>query len=261
MNTKELVEYLKTSLFVIDPETGNNINDDPEYIALSDSHLENVLRVAMSNVDSSKTIDDIEDIDVYPVVLLSRREIYYTLATKSAPLYDMSVAGSGGTSSISRNQRFNHYMKLIEGINDEYKLYISTGQGGRALQSSDVVGEVLLSSRYFTQRNYNLAKKPKVKLVIDTIYPNEVEIHWEKISVGRFKQFKVYIGEDTPIIDKYEDGLIKEGSKLIKSISDFHTRHFRISDLKPETEYHIAIVIEEMNGLRGYNELTFTTET
>lgn len=259
MNIKELVEYLKTSLFIIDPETGNTINDDPEFVALSDSHLEHVLKVAMSNVNSRKSIEEIEPIDVYPVVLLARREIYYTLATKSAPLYDMSVAGSAGASSIMRNQRFNHYMKLVEGVNDEYKLYMSTGQGGRALQSSDVIGEVLLPSRYYTPRNYTLANKPTIKLQIDTIYPEEVEIHWKGIQVDRFKQYKIYLGEETSIIDKYGGSLIKKGSRLIDTITDFHIRHFRVSNLKPNTEYYIAIVIEELNGLKGYNELTFTT--
>ena len=258
MNTDSLIQYLKTSLFVYDPNSEMNIDDDPEYIALGNDYLEEVIRMSLSRIDPIKDLEDITNHDLYPTMLLAKKEIYFLLATKSAPLYDLSVAGSAGSSRISRDQRFQHYMSLVGQVDKEFNTYMSTGQGGRALTSRDIVGDVFLSSRYYSQRNYELADKPYIRLKVDKIYPKTVEVNWKNVVVDRFESYTLYIDEN-PVIDKYETDLVKEGIEEVKTFTDIHAKQFRIDDLVPNTSYFVAIVIKEKNGLKSYSETNFTT--
>lgn len=250
MNIEQVIEYLKTSLFVLGEEDFN-INDDPEFIKLDEGHLEMVLNVAMSSVNSTKSLRHMSQEDIYPVILLARKEIYYTLATKSAPLYDLSVAGDAGSSRISRDQRFRHYYDLIEQVNREFNTYMSTG---RLVQS----GEAILDSNYYTNRNYNLAESPTIFMIVDNVYPKEVELTWEVPYVNRFGTYKVYISK-LPIIDEYEGNIVRPEAKLVKTMYDFHQKRIRVGNLDPKTAYNIAVVIEERNGLKGYSEMRIET--
>lgn len=58
---------------------------------------------------------------VYPIVLLAKKELYYTLAVKEAPLYDI---GADNNNYLKRSQRFDHYMKLIAQVDSEYDDWI-----------------------------------------------------------------------------------------------------------------------------------------
>ena len=261
LNITEILEYLKTSLFIYDStedDSGFTVERDPQYIGLTDTYLTNVLNVCLSKVNPNKKLATLNTSELYPVVLLAKKEIFFMLATKNAPLNDISIAGNAGASSLDRSQRFANYMQLIRYVEEEYNNYIetsmTTGVGGNGVQS----GDVLLDSRYFSPRNYNLSSAPSLEVGVEYTTSTSADISWESVSVARFKCFKVYISTDK-ILDHFADKVISGTANLVKEIKDIHVTKCRVLSLIPDTTYHVAIVIEEQNGLKGYTEVEFTT--
>lgn len=229
---------------------------DPEF-NLSDDELEDILKVSLQTINKDASLDNLNSEFVYPVILLGKREVYYRLATKNAPLYSVDT----DTVKLSKQQRFDHYYSLIQAINGEYQTELSKGTF-TYIQS----GELLLDGKHYTSaRQYALAKKPEVELKIDNIYTDSVEISWSKFDTSgnnKFFRYYVYINNNI-IIDKYNIdnnfNYISYGTKTLEVIYDIHRTCFRVKDLQPNTTYHIAVVSQDINSLFGYSELEVTT--
>ena len=47
---------------------------------------------------------------------------------------------------------------------------------------------------------------------------------------------------------------------IMFTTNDIHRNKLRLNDLKPNTLYHLAVIVQEQNGLKGYDEVNFVTK-
>lgn len=254
MTIEKLIKYIKDSCMVADPD----ITNDTEFIALTDEQIMDIISIA--SIKAKVNLSDLENADTYRLSLIAKKELFYRLATLSAPLYNLEGDGN----SLSRSDRFDHYYKLIGIVEEEYTHYMDELERNVDVSNSDNYGnkysngEVLLDSRYFSNRNYKHSKAPKITLKVDNIYSDYIEVSWDLKAINRFSRYELLFNETKNIIDEYEDK-ISDGTKVLFSTIDIHKTKFRIKDLKPSTTYHLAIKVTEQNGLYGYDELQFVT--
>lgn len=246
MNKTELIAYLRQSCIVQDPK---QIPLDPVFLALTDAQIEAVLKVAMSSEAPTGNIENIDDSIVYLLILVAKKELYYQLATNTAPLYPLSLGKDGG---LKKNIRFDHYMELIRTLEMQYKFYKET-------QTPIIAGEVKLGGRYYyTERNYNLAEKPSISLVADSVFDTYINLSWLLSKIDRFQSYILY-QHTSQIVDLYSSTVINAEATKVEEIKDIHRTLYTKADLVANTEYHFAIAVQERNGLKGFSEITVTT--
>lgn len=250
MNSQSIIQFLRGSVIGQDPD----ILYDPEFNP-SNEALEEILEYALVFVDPTATLEDIHQKQVYPLILYSKKELYSRLATKSAPYYKVKTPEL----EIDKGDRFDHYFKLIELVDNEITIFNNSG-GSFSVESQ----EVLLGSKYYSQRNYDLSKAPFITVNLDNTYKDCIEVSWKYENTKMFLNYKVYIMEMLPninnnIIDIYNKNNINNNATLVETLYDLHTTHFRFSNLKPNTKYKLCVTINERNGLQGFNELEVQT--
>lgn len=251
MTVEQLVKYLRTSVSIQDPE-GSTV--DSAYLAMTDEDILLFIHVALSrNFSEALSLDYLPNELIYPVVLLAKKELFFTLAMKEAPLFDI---GADNNNYLKRSQRFDHYMKMVAQIDDEYEDYMENGgAGANTLTSFDV----LLPDRSMTKRNYEKGAIPTPRVLIRGYSSTIAEIQWI-VNMSRFYQYKVYISTE-PIIDSFTpSNPIKSGAKLLTTVHDARHTSLRITGLKPSTLYYIAVSATELSSLTGYGEVSFTTD-
>ena len=245
MDIKELVRYLRSSLKLQDPE----IVTDEAY-RYTDEELEDVLRMLIPAQNPSYTEKTFPKNEEHFLILLAKKEIYYRLATATAPLYPLSAEGA----ELRKDVRFDHYMSLIRSVESEYSLSWSMYESTKEIQVSDV----FLERNHFTLRNYENAHKPIVELSVDNVTQTSIDISWNKFTAqrGKFAEYKVYIGT-SPIYDEYED-IIDPEAKLLVTITDIHKTKYRIKGLDLDTKYYVGVVSVDVNKLKGvyFEEVT-----
>lgn len=246
MSIENIIKFLRQSVLVQDPEV---VTVDEDFLSLTDEDFIPLLSICLSKVDPKDDIFNLSEENLYPLILVTKKELYHRLAIKSAPNY--SIQSSGGA-KLSKSDVFDHYYKLIQQVEEEYSNYLATGVPVQ-------VGEVLLSSRYFSQRNFNLAKAPKVSVSLDNIYIDKVEFSWKLTQIDKFAHYEVYLST-SPIVDKYKpQDPISKSAKKVCEIKNIHQTCLRIEDLPSNTQHYLVVVVEERNGLRGFTEIKFTT--
>lgn len=248
MTVDQLVKYLRNNVSIQDPGTG----EDSAYLSMTDEDIVLYMTVALTrNYPEISSLDNLPAEYVYPVVLLSKKELFHALAIKEAPLYDL---GADNNNYLKRSQRFDHYMKLIAQVDKEYGDYLeSGGAGNNTLTSFDV----LLSDRYATRRNYEKGAIPAPVLRILAVTENSVEIAWT-VNLSRFKEYKVYLSK-SPIVDLLNVSEPLDESTEVLTIRNVHQRSCRIEGLEPNTGYYVAVSATEMSLLVGYSQRDFTT--
>ena len=112
-------------------------------------------------------------------------------------------------------------------------------------------------------RNYELGPVPIVRVKIGEITNESVAFSWSSYNNDHFGKYLVYIGEK-PIIDMYAEGMkpedkVVEGSTLVLSTLNFRNTNKKVTGLKPDTQYYLAVISVERNQLFGYKQVTFTT--
>lgn len=252
MTVNQMVSYLRMNVNVQDP-TGTA--QDSAYLSMTDEDI-----VLYMNIVLTRDYPEIPSLDylpteyIYPIILLSKKELYHALAVKEAPLYDM---GADNNNYLKRSQRFLHYMALIAQVDKEYADYLENGgAGANTLTSFDV----LLSDRYATKRNYEKGAIPALSLYVGEVTETSVEISW-KVKLSRFKEYKVYISESS-IVDllNVSKPLSDEAEEVI-TIKNVHQSSCRIEGLLPDTVYYVAVSATEMSSLTGYKQECFKTLT
>ena len=245
----ELVSYLRSAVEV---QKSDSVKDEA-FLTMTDDDLQLFLRVAVTNNYSEYSLGRIPEEAVYPVLLLARRELYYKLATISAPLYNLEADGA----SLSRSNRFGHYMALIKELDSEYEFYTENGGVNGTVQSSNVA----LSDRYTTRYNQEITPPPVVSLYVDSVADTYVEVSWKcKNLEERFKKYMVYISKDK-IFDEYvdKDSQLSSSAVLATTITDKWQTRCRVSGLVSGTTYHVAVLAVNSLNRSGYDEDTFTT--
>lgn len=250
MTLDQIVKYLRLNINIQDPD---GAGQDNLYLSMTDEDILLYMNIVLTrNFPEIPSLDYLPTEDIYPIVLLSKKELFYALAVKEAPLYDI---GADNNNYLKRSQRFDHYMKLIAQTDKEYADYLENGgAGGNTLASFDV----LLSDRYATKRNYEKGVIPALTLYIEDVTDTSVEIMW-KVKLKRFMRYRVYISEE-PIVDLYDTkNHIDKSAKMVAEIKNVHQNRCRIEGLVPNTSYYIAVSASEMSSLTGYKEVSFDT--
>lgn len=249
MTVDQLVHYLRLNVSIQDPE---GTVQDSAYLSMTDEDILLYMNVALTrNYPDIPSLDYLPTEYVYPIILLSKKELFHALAIKEAPLFDI---GADNNNYLKRSQRFGHYMNLIAQVDKEFADYLENGgAGGNTLTSFDV----LLSDRYATKRNYEKGVIPALTLYVSSVGETFVEIAW-KVKLSRFKEYKVYISK-SPVVDlvNVSEPVVKETEVL--TINNVHQTSCRIEGLDPDTEYYVAVSATEMSSLTGYKQELFKT--
>lgn len=243
MTLEKLIKFIRASCLVQDKD--NVVENDPNFLALTDGEIADIIDVVLSRVDPSADIRRMDNESLYPVVLLSKKEIYSRLAVLYAPKVNLKSDGD----SITLSDKFNHYMSLIEALNKEYNTYLSTGT---IVKSS----EVYLDSRYYTLRHYNNTTAPRVNLYIDNVSDNYIDLSW-KISYMRYKlQFVSYtlyfMKGETEIYNAYTNTFNENAKKI--EFTNIHDTRYRLDNLVANVTYSLCLVVKEGNGLKGVSQ-------
>ena len=252
MTVEDLVKYLRLNVSI--QNSDGLTEQDSAYLGMTDEDLILYMSVVLTrNYPDVPSLDLLPTEYIYPVILLSKKELYYALAVKEAPLYDLGADGG----YLKRSQRFEHYMKLVAQTDSEYKDYLENGgAGGNTLTSFDV----LISDRYATKRNYEKGVIPALTLYADEVGETYINISW-KVKLSRFREYRVYISE-SPILDLYNTtNPIATDAKEVVVIKNVHQTRCRIEGLTPNTNYYVVVSAIEMSSISSYKELSFTTLT
>lgn len=254
MTVEQMIQFLRLSVYVQDKD--KVVEQDPQYLCMTDEDLLLYLNLSMSrNYSDTPDLKYLPEDAVFGVIILAKKELYYTLAVKEAPLFDM---GADNNNYLKRSQRFDHYMKLIAQADKEYEDWLENG-------GEDGIGtvksySVTLSDRYGTRYNYENAAVPKVILYVGTITESSIEFWWNVKNISRFYRYKVYVSKE-PIVDLYNlKSHIVEGSKLVAEIKDIHQVRCRVTGLEQKTTYYIAVQAVNMASLCGYAQVEVETE-
>ena len=257
MNLESLIKYLRLSVSVQNPlcvdDEGKEVTveTDPAYLAMTDDDLKQFIEIAAgANFPDISIEEDIPNEYVYTITLLSKRELYFALAVKEAPLYDLGA----DSAYLKRTQRFEHYMALVKQLDEEYQSYLDNGGAGANTVTSY---DVLLTNRWGTKYNYEKSAAPALSLYTRKIEEKSVDIEW-KSNIKRFANCKVYISQSS-IVDLYVDPPISKDLKPLITITDIHRNKCRIEGLSPNTTYFVAVSVQDRNGLVGYATKEFTT--
>lgn len=186
------------------------------------------------------------------IILLTKKEIYFRLATSTAPFYPLEAEGA----KLRKDFRFEHYMTLIRQTEKTYdKAWDKFVLSGGTISVSDI----LLPNNHFSIKNYEKANIPEITLTLSNITSSTVNLDWTKFSVngGSFWKYEVYISKSS-IYDEYENTYSDEAVKVEEFI-DIHRVKARLKNLEEKTTYHVLLASYDINGLKGIHELEFTT--
>lgn len=106
MNLEEMVSRLRIK---IGDETGTKLPDD-EYLAQE-------ITDAMYKHNPDYTIETVPEKEEYLILKLAQIGCFYTLASKEAKNYKISVDGI----SIAKSERVTNYLRLADGLAKEYE--------------------------------------------------------------------------------------------------------------------------------------------
>ena len=257
----EIIELLRLSVNVEVPAEdgeGKPISViDPAYLELTDEQIMLFIKLAISRAyPRVSDPSDLPDGSEYPIVLLAKIELYLKLAVSVADNVDLGAESA----HISRSQRFDHYMKLVEETRAEYDDWLAN----ESLENNTVTThDVLLSKWHYTNRNYEKQSTPIVNIKVDEVTTDSIHFHWDMYDSSHFGKFVVYLSE-SDIVDMYKDGAyytdkLNEDARLIKNTLNIRNNYHEITGLTPNTTYHIAVFSVERNQVFGVREIQFTT--
>ena len=249
MTKAELVRYLRLNINIQNADV-----KDTTYLSMTDEDIELYLSVVLTrDFPEVPSLDLIPHEDIYPVVLLAKKELYFTLASVDAPLIDLIADNNN---QIKRGQRFEHYMKLIAAVDEEYNQY--NEDGGSGTRNTLTSYDVLISDRYATRRNYEKGFVPTLSLRVTGVTDTTIELMWS-VQLSRFEKYEVYISEEQ-IYDEYSiSNTVSPEAKLVAKILNVHQNKCRIEGLIPNTVYHVMVSATDKSSLVGRAEIIVST--
>lgn len=184
------------------------------------------------------------------VILLARKEIYFRLATLTAPEYNMETEFS----KLLMGNRWQHYYQLLELTIKEIKRLEDEG-----VNSPVEVGEIVISGRDGTYRNYRLANEFTGQITTGNITSSSFTIDWNKFADSDFAGYDILIGTSA-IYDEYADEVINQANVVqwIK-VTDVHRVKYRVTNLSANTLHYVVFIYLHTNGLKDILTTTLTT--
>lgn len=258
LTVEELVKILRSSVNVQVPveEGSEDTIIDPAYLTMTDDDITLFIKLCVSRAyPNVSNLAELPSGSEYPIILLAKIELYLKLAVLKADKVDM---GADNNNYLKQDQRFKHYMALVEEARNQYESWLDNeGQG--EVSSYDA----LLSNRHYTQRNFEKQVTPKVSLMIDQVTSDSVDFHWRVSNISHFGRFKVYISK-SPIVDMFKEGVtydkkISVDAKLILSTQNIRNTYHRVNNLESGVTYYVAVISIERNQVFGYSEISFDT--
>lgn len=249
---KQLINYFRASVVLKSPDT----ETDPAY-KFTDEDLWNILSSKAPAHNSKYTIETIPANEMDFVLMLSRKEIYWRLATSTAPFYPLSAEGA----ELKKNVRFDHYLALIQQLESEYRNSVKQFEESIFGALGEVnTYEQVSKNNYFRKSNYDRAIAPSVELKASGITSSSVNLDWTKFNIqsGIFARYDLYV-QDTPIVDEYSTQVIQNKKMSVVANTNIHRTKHRVENLEPDKEYYICIVARDANGLFGYSEVKIRT--
>lgn len=251
------INYLRASVRLQAPETETDIaykftNDD----------LYGILEVVTPVHAKDFTIDTLPDSMFYFTVLLAKREIYYRLASSTAPFYPLSAEGA----KLEKNVRFDHYLSLVKVTMEEYDSLTSSGGSGSG--SDDLFSgtistyQATLGGDTYFRRFMELADSPEVTLTVGMIGETSANLDWTRFdsTLGvNFMEYRIYV-DTNPIYDEYGILPISPLAKPVFVSRDVRRTKIRVDELIPDTTYYALVETETRHGLKGYSQVEFKTE-
>ena len=267
--TKEgMIQFLRLNLDIpdsdnLDPETLY----DPLLLQMTDEELLLYLNIALSqeafaedvkNMTLGRNPPPLSSLElrfIYRLMLVTKRLLYFALATRSAPKVDL---GADNNNYLRQNQRFEHYMKLIAAIDEELKrLGTEDNDGGGGTGGVAMTYDTTLVERYYTPYNQQKRPLPQVRISIarlDDVIPDVLEVTWKTSYISKFFSYKLWVSK-TPIL---VNGKISPDAKVVFSTHDPHERSHRLTDT--EESYYIAVSVTTLEGLTGYDQVFYEPE-
>lgn len=241
---KDLVDYLRESLRLQSPESENDV-----MFKFEDEELERILKNKTKQVDFSYELITIPPEEVDLLILLGKKEIYWRLASDASSEYPLSVEGI----KLNKDQRFQHFLSLIQECEKEYQRIASEKIRGKIISANSIIRR-----RDNTLRNRNLRVTEPLDIFIDGTYEDKAEISWSiPLDKSMFKEYEVYYSKDI-LLDEYIEFEKPKDIKPIK-ISNVNRNKIRISELEPETLYFILLVYTDILG--NYSVVQTSTTT
>ena len=184
------------------------------------------------------------------IYLMAKREIFLTLATQVAPEYDVETEFT----KLLKSKRFDHYIRLVSEVTTIIKEMTSSGMVGGV-----VSGNMLISSRDGSRRNYAFANEQEVSL---TLVPatTSVDIDWGRFDnkIANFSAYRLLIGHN--LYDPYDEQPLKEGNAIASLMFyDINRTKFRVCNLTPDTDYEALIMLVANSGKKDMKCLPFHT--
>lgn len=250
------INYLRSSLRLQAPD----VETDPAY-KFTDDELFAVLETVAPAHSVTHTIDTMPNSEMYFVMLLAKKEIFYRLATSTAPFYPLSAEGA----KLEKNVRFDHYLALIKEINKEYedamKRFASEDGGDIGVGGEIEVHQVKLWGKPYANRYFSLTDAPTISVELSGITEGSVNVDWTKYSENtgnRFLRYLVFY-DTVPIYDEYSISPIPIHVKPDFVVEDIRRTKLRITELMPDTTYYVLVRVDTSLGLSGYAQKEFTT--
>lgn len=258
-NLNDRVAYFRKSVRLDSLATEN----DPEY-NYSDSDLMAILEYSSQTIWGTST-KDVPLSNFTIVLMMSKLEIYYRLATTSAPFYPISAEGA----SLQKDKRFEHYEKLIKLTKEQFDSLweIHFGKGGKGGNDDEEdetgTGGVVTSygikldyiGTHYRKANSNLRTEIPIEL-LDIEYDEgkgRVIFEWsnyDNLVGSAFDRYEVYADKEE-IIDLYDPEAKLEKKPLYIMKDTFRTMAMLPNVEKGDTVY-VLIIVRNRDGEEGY---------
>ena len=233
---------------------------DPVYQELKGEGITRMLKVAALSYGYS-TFDSVPETDLPAIFLSTRREIYLTLATQTAPEYDVETEFT----KLLKSKRFDHYIRLVTEVSN-----IIAQQASMGMLGGVTAGDMIISSRdgmrgnYLTNnntgaRNYALANAQTADI---TVVPasTSAEFTWKRFDpkLGNFGGYRLLVGAN--LYDPYVDIPIKLENAVFNTLfRDINRTQYRVTGLTPDTDYEVLIELVSNSGKKDIKVVSFKT--
>lgn len=260
MKVQNMIRYIRLNIDVADPD--DECCTDRAYLELSDDDIRLYLDVCLTrDFASVPSLELLPRSCVYPLLLLVKKELYYSFAVYHAPEVDMNADMNN---SLRRSQRFEHYMELIKQVDAEYQDWLENGGsssedgvGNNTLTTFDVT---LPNTRYFTKSYHQKGVAPSPQVAVHDFTDTTVDLVW----VSKARQFawcNVYVSKN-PLYDPFKDGrnkIVDAEKHLYYHTMDSRQNTIRLTGLDPSTTYYVVVEVVDKSGLTGYSNVEVST--